>query len=108
MEGKPRLLDQMRDRIRVRHYSPHIEQVYCHWVKQFTRFHRYRHSAEMGVAEVEALPNDLAVRRKVSASMWQVERLQLADSNAPHATSGGFLPPYTAESSRVAKRVRPA
>ncbi|WP_432706432.1 phage integrase N-terminal SAM-like domain-containing protein [Azotobacter salinestris] len=73
----------MRDRIRVRHYSPHIEQVYCHWVKQFTRFHRYRHPAEMGAAEVEAFLTDLAVRRKVSASMWQVERLQLADSNAP-------------------------
>ncbi len=33
MEGKPRLLDQMRDRIRVKHYSTHTEQVYCDWVK---------------------------------------------------------------------------
>lgn len=68
MEGKPRLLDQMRDRIRVRHYSIRTEQVYCDWVKQFIRFHRYRHPAEMGAPEVEAFLTDLAVRRKVSAS----------------------------------------
>ncbi|SEJ25089.1 integron integrase [Azotobacter beijerinckii] len=68
MDGKPRLLEQMRDRIRVRHYSIRTEQVYCEWVKQFIRFHRYRHPAEMGAAEVEAFLTDLAVRRKVSAS----------------------------------------
>ncbi|SER21633.1 integron integrase [Azotobacter beijerinckii] len=68
MDGKPRLLDQMRDRIRVKHYSIRTEQVYCDWVKQFIRFHRYRHPAEMGAAEVEVFLTDLAVRRKVSAS----------------------------------------
>ncbi|TBW03574.1 integron integrase [Azotobacter chroococcum] len=68
MDGKPRLLDQMRDRIRVKHYSIRTEQVYCDWVKQFIRFHQYRHPAEMGAAEVEAFLTDLAVRRKVSAS----------------------------------------
>lgn len=33
MDGKPKLLDQMRDRIRVKHYSIRTEQVYCEWVK---------------------------------------------------------------------------
>jgi len=68
MDGKPKLLDQMRDRIRVKHYSIRTEQVYCEWVKQFIRFHRYRHPVEMGASEVEAFLSDLAVRRKVSAS----------------------------------------
>jgi len=68
MDGKPRLLDQMRDRIRVKHYSIRTEQVYCEWVKHFIRFHRYRHPADMGAAEVEAFLTDLAVRRNVSAS----------------------------------------
>lgn len=52
MDGKPKLLDQMRERIRVRHYSIRTEQVYCEWVKQFIRFHQYRHPVEMGAPEV--------------------------------------------------------
>lgn len=68
MDGKPRLLDQMHERIRLKHYSIRTEQVYCEWVKQFIRFHKYRHPAEMGAVVVEAFLSDLAVRRKVSAS----------------------------------------
>lgn len=68
MDGKPRLLDQMRERIRVKHYSIRTEHVYCEWVKQFIRFHKYRHPAEMGASDVEAFLTDLAVRRNVSAS----------------------------------------
>ena len=68
MDGKPKLLDQMRDLIRLKHYSIRTERVYCEWVKQFIRFHRYRHPVEMGAPELEAFLTDLAVRRKVSAS----------------------------------------
>lgn len=68
MDGKPKLLDQMRERIRLRHYSFRTEQVYCEWVKRFIRFHRYRHPLEMGAPEVEDFLSDLAVRRNVSAS----------------------------------------
>lgn len=68
MDGKPRLLDQMRDVIRVKHYAIRTERVYCEWVKRFIRFHRYRHPVEMGALELEAFLTDLAVRRKVSVS----------------------------------------
>jgi len=68
MDGKPRLLVQMREQIRLKHYSIRTEQVYCEWVKRFIRFHLYRHPAEMGAAEVEAFLSDLAMRRHVSAS----------------------------------------
>lgn len=68
MDGKPRLLDQVREQIRLKHYSIRTEHVYCEWVKRFIRFHRYRHPEEMGVAEVEAFLSDLAVRKNVSAS----------------------------------------
>jgi integron integrase len=68
MDGKPRLLDQLRDQIRLKHYSIRTERVYCEWVKQFIRFHNYRHPEEMGAAEVEAFLSDLAVRRNVAAS----------------------------------------
>lgn len=68
MDGKPRLLDQMREQIRLKHYSIRTERVYCEWVRRFIRFHHYRHPLEMGAAEVEAFLSDLAVRRDVSAS----------------------------------------
>ncbi|WP_407292290.1 integron integrase [Stutzerimonas zhaodongensis] len=68
MDGKPRLLDQVRDQIRLKHYSIRTERVYCEWVKRYIRFHEYRHPLEMGAAELEAFLSDLAVRRDVSAS----------------------------------------
>lgn len=68
MDDKPRLLDLLRDQIRLKHYSIRTERVYCEWAKRFIRFHQYRHPAEMGAAEVEAFLSDLAVRRNVSAS----------------------------------------
>ena len=68
MDGQPRLLDQLRDQIRLKHYSIRTERVYYEWVKRFVRFHKYRHPMEMGAAEVEAFLSDLAVRRNVSAS----------------------------------------
>lgn len=68
MDDKPRLLEQVREQIRLRHYSIRTESVYIEWVKRFIRFHKYRHPLQMGAAEVEAFLSDLAVRRDVSAS----------------------------------------
>ena len=42
-----RLLDQVRDRIRVRHYSIRTEQVYLDWIRRFIRFHGKRHPSTM-------------------------------------------------------------
>lgn len=67
-DGKPRLLDQLRQQIRVRNYSIRTETVYAEWAKRYIRFHRYRHPAEMGAAEIEAFLTHLAVKRDVSAS----------------------------------------
>jgi hypothetical protein len=49
--GKPRLLDQVRDVIRVKHYSIRTEQAYVQWIKRFILFHGKRHPSEMGEAE---------------------------------------------------------
>jgi integron integrase len=67
-DGKPKLLEQLRQQIRVRNYSIRTETVYAEWAKRFIRFHRYRHPAEMGAAEIEAFLTHLAVARNVSAS----------------------------------------
>ena len=63
-----KLLDQVRHRIRMLHYSYRTEQTYVRWVATFIRHHGLRHPAEMGGPEIEAFLTHLAVRRKVSAS----------------------------------------
>lgn len=67
-----RLLDQVRERIRYKHYSLSTEKVYVHWVKFFVRWHGrsgpMRHPRDMGAAEVEAFLTMLATERKVSTS----------------------------------------
>lgn len=68
MEGKPRLLDQVREQIRLKHYSIRTERVYCEWVKRYIRFHGYRHPVYMGAPEVEAFLFGLVVHRDTSAS----------------------------------------
>jgi integron integrase len=65
---KPKLLDQVRDAIRTRHYSLRTEDTYVHWIKRFIFFHGKRHPAEMGKPEVSQFLSDLAVRQHVSAS----------------------------------------
>jgi len=65
---KPRLLDQVRGVLRVRHYSPRTEECYVQWMKRFILFQHKRHPAEMGGAEVQEYLTHLAVRERVSAS----------------------------------------
>ena len=64
----PKLLEQLRNRVRFKHYSLATERQYVHWVKRFILFHNKRHPHEMGPAEVEAFLTHLAVDGHVSAS----------------------------------------
>jgi integron integrase len=64
---QPRLLDRVRDRLRVKHYSYRTEQSYVHWIKRFILFHGKRHPVDMGAAEVEAFLSHLATDREVAA-----------------------------------------
>jgi integron integrase len=64
----PRLLGQLRERIRYDHYSLKTEQSYVHWARRFIRFHELRHPKEMGGPEVEAFLAHLANDRHVSPS----------------------------------------
>lgn len=65
---KPRLLDQVRSVIHVRHYSRRTEDAYIYWIRQFILFHDKRHPAEMGKTEVERYLTWLAEKRNVAAS----------------------------------------
>ncbi len=63
MESKPRkLLDQVRDAIRLKHYSYRTEQTYVGWIRRYILFHDKRHPKDMGGAEVEAFLTHLAVK----------------------------------------------
>jgi integron integrase len=64
----PRLLDRLREKIRLKHYSIRTEEAYADWVRRFVVFHGRRHPAEMGAAEVEAFLTHLAVEGGVAAS----------------------------------------
>jgi integron integrase len=63
-----RLLDQVRERIRYRHFALSTERIYVHWIKAFIHHHKLRHPREMGKSEVEAFLTWLAAERRVSAS----------------------------------------
>lgn len=65
---KPKLLDQVRQTIRRKHYSLRTEQTYVDWIKRYIFFHNKRHPAEMGAREMEEFLNHLAVEKKVAAS----------------------------------------
>jgi integron integrase len=64
----PKLLDQVRARIRVKHYSIRTEDQYVFWIRRFIHFHGRRHPRDMGAAEVESFLSDLAVNGQVAAS----------------------------------------
>jgi integron integrase len=63
-----RLLDQLRERIRMLHYSLRTEQAYLYWCRAFVRFHGLRHPATMGGPEVETYLTYLASDRGLAPS----------------------------------------
>src|SRR5689334_11906227 len=72
-----RLLDQLRDVIRLKHYSLRTEEAYVDWVRRFVRFCALRHPSECGAADVEAFLTHLATAANVSASTQNQARSAL-------------------------------
>ncbi|MFL6516067.1 MAG: integron integrase [Chthoniobacterales bacterium] len=64
----PRLLDQVRQHLRVRHYSIRTEQAYVDWIRRFILFHRKRHPGTMAEPEITSFLTHLAADRNVAAS----------------------------------------
>ncbi len=65
---KPKLLEQVRQAIRTRHYSYRTEKAYVHWVKRYIFFHNKRHPMEMAEPEIGQFLSSLATDGHVSAS----------------------------------------
>lgn len=68
VEQKPKLLDEVREAIRTRHYSLKTEEAYVHWIKRFILFHNKRHPRDMREREINQFITHLAVKENVSAS----------------------------------------
>jgi integron integrase len=69
MEQRPKkLLEQVQDSIRIKHYSYQTEKTYIYWTRRYILFHNKRHPQEMGSAEIEAFLTYLAVQENVAAS----------------------------------------
>jgi len=65
---KPRLLDQVREAIRARHYSPRTEKAYIFWIRRYIVFSGRRHPDTMAEPEITRFLEALASRLHVSAS----------------------------------------
>ena len=65
---QPKFLDQLREQLRIRHYSLRTEDAYVDWVRRFILFQGKRHPKDLGAPEVQAFLSHLAVDRGVSAS----------------------------------------
>ncbi|MBA7683278.1 Tyrosine recombinase XerD [subsurface metagenome] len=66
--GKPKLLDQMKTIMRIKHYSLKTEKSYVHWVRRYIYFHKKQHPIQMGALNVQKFLSYLAVEQHVSAS----------------------------------------
>ena len=68
MTQSQKLLDQVRDKLRVKHYAIRTEQSYVDWIKRYIYFHDKTHPKDLGAQDVEAFLTHLAVVGKVAAS----------------------------------------
>ena len=66
--SKPKLLDQVRQLLRTRHYSLRTEEAYVAWIRRFILFHGKRHPRDLAEAEVVAFLSSLAIEGRVAAS----------------------------------------
>jgi Phage integrase, N-terminal SAM-like domain len=89
-DGQPRLLDQVRDRIRRKHYSIRTEQAYVDWIRRFVLHHNKRHPRDMGAAEVEGFLTHLAVAKGVSASTQTRPRARSCSAAGASAGRAGL------------------
>lgn len=101
---KKKLLDQVRDACRLKHYSRRTEDTYVDWIKRYILFHKKRHPQEMGLTEIEQFLTHLAVDLNVAASTQNqaysailflyryVLHIDLPDINAVRAKKPKRLP----------------
>jgi integron integrase len=63
-----KLLEEVRQLMRVRHYSHQTEKIYVYWIRQYIYFHSITHPKDLGAAAIEAFLTHLAVEKTVTGS----------------------------------------
>lgn len=93
----PKLLDQVRDKLRVKHYSIRTEQSYVGWIKRYIYFHDKRHPKNMGARDIEAFLTHLAVQGKVAAATQNLAKSSILflEHQSELFTSDLSIPPVT-------------
>lgn len=76
-QSQPKLLDQVRARLRSKRYARRTEESYVDWITRYIRFHHMRHPRELGLADISAFLTSLAIDRKVAASTQNQARSAL-------------------------------
>jgi site-specific recombinase XerD len=65
---KPKLLDQVRQCIRLKHLSKKTEDAYVYWIHEFILFHHKRHPMKMAESEIRQFLSHLAIDKEVAPS----------------------------------------
>ena len=65
---KPKLLDQVRNLIQLRHMSRRTAKAYVYWIRRLIFFHNKRHPSKLGVEDISAFLSHLALDQRVAAS----------------------------------------
>jgi site-specific recombinase XerD len=115
MQERPKkLLDQVRDAVRLKHYAYRTEETYVQWIKRYILFHNKRHPNEMGTAEIEAFLTHLAVQEQIAASTQnqalsallflyrEVLNQEIADVDAIRAKRTHYLPTVLTKAEAIA------
>lgn len=68
MQRQPKLLDQVRNAIRLKHYPLNTERTYVSWIKRYILYHNKQHPKDMDARHIQAFLTHLAVDRRVAAS----------------------------------------
>ncbi|MCI0549381.1 MAG: integron integrase, partial [Anaerolineae bacterium] len=69
MQPQPKkLLEQVSDAIRIKHYSSRTEKTYMDWIKRYILFHKKRHPKDMGAEEIQTFIAHLAAQKQLAAS----------------------------------------
>ena len=68
LDQPPKLLNEVRTRLRAKHYSYNTEKTYYDWINRFIIYHDQRHPNTMGAVEIQAFLNHLAVTANLSAA----------------------------------------
>ena len=68
LSRKIKLLEQVRQRLRTKHYSIRTEESYIHWIRKYILYHNKKHPAEMGANEINEFLSSLAIKKNVAAS----------------------------------------